>query len=393
MSIHKSGIVRLRLVSASPNEALQCFNQHAIILRKIKQIDDLTVVFTAKLEDLDRINRLAQSRGERLELLGHRGAYWGIRRLLRRPVLITGILFLLFLSLYLPTRVLFVQVEGNSTVPTRLILEQAAQCGIRFGTSARQVRSEKMKNSLLQKIPQLQWAGINTSGCTAVISVREKTQPEKTEPPYPVSSMVAIRDGYVTEVSVTAGSAVCKTGQAVKTGQMLISAYTNCGLYIQAVKAKGEVFADTDRQVSALTPLQVQSAVKTVGTQRKYALILGKNQTTFPKDSGISGAQCDRIKSVYYMTLPGGFQLPFAISIVTERHYETGSAEVDQSMATAFLTDTSHSQLYGSMVAGKILHADEIVTKQDGAYRLEGSYQCNEMIGVSRTEEIMKQHE
>ena len=43
------------------------------------------------------------------------------------------------------------------------------------------IRSEKVKNSLLQRIPQLQWAGINTDGCVAVISVREKTAIKNSE--------------------------------------------------------------------------------------------------------------------------------------------------------------------------------------------------------------------
>jgi sporulation protein YqfD len=202
---------------------------------------------------MERINQLVQSRGDQLELIGQNGVYWGLRRLIRRPLLICSVLFLIVMSMYLPTKVLFIQVEGNRAVPTNLILEQAAECGIRFGTGTRQVRSEKMKNALLQRIPQLQWAGINTSGCTAVISVREKTHSDKSEQTYPISSLVAIRDGYVTNVSVTAGSAACKIGQSVKAGQMLISAYTDCGLYIQAVRAKGEIFADTSRQSTVLT--------------------------------------------------------------------------------------------------------------------------------------------
>ena len=393
MALHKNGRIRLRLISASPNDALRAISQRGIVLRNIKQIDQLTVTFVAQRHDMEMINQTAQRRGERLELLGQQGTCWGIRRLLRRPVLMCGILFVFFLALFLPTRVFFIQVEGNSAVPTRLILEQAAHCGIRFGTSTRQVRSEKMKNALLQSIPQLQWAGINTSVCIAVISVREKTLPETVEPPYPVSSMVAVRDGYITQIAVTAGSAACKTGQSVKAGQLLISAYTDCGLYIRAVKAKGEVFADTCRQISVMMPSRALQVSEITQTKRKYALILGKKQINFSKDSGISGIECDRIKSVHYVTLPGGFRLPIAVSVITELHYETVTTDIAGPDASDTLFDTAHRQLLGTMVAGKILHAKETVTAMDGVHLLEGSYQCNEMIGVSRTEEIMKQYE
>ena len=109
MVLHKNGRVRLRLISASPNDALRAISQRGIVLRNIKQIDQLTVTFVAQRHDMEMINQTAQRRGERLELLGQQGTYWGIRRLLRRPVLMCGILFVFFLALFLPTRVFFIQ--------------------------------------------------------------------------------------------------------------------------------------------------------------------------------------------------------------------------------------------------------------------------------------------
>ena len=79
-----------------------------------------------------------------------------------------------------------------------------------------------MKNALLQQIPTLQWAGINTDGCVATISVREKTVQMQQDVRYPVISIVAVRDGYITQMTVTAGSAGCKVGQSVEKGQVLI---------------------------------------------------------------------------------------------------------------------------------------------------------------------------
>lgn len=385
--------VRLKLTSASSADTLRYFNQKGMILRKIRQIDELTVTFVVQRAELERINRFAQSRGERIELLQDQSIQWGMRRFFRRPVLIIGVLFIIFLSIFLPSRVLFIEVEGNLAVPSRFIIEQAALCGIKFGTAARQVRSEKIKNELLQRIPQLQWAGINTSGCTAVISVREKTQPEKTESIYPISSIVALRDGYVTEIYITAGSAGCKAGESVKEGQVLISAYTDCGLYIQAVKAKGEVYANTNRYSAVLTPSTFLTEGNVTSEYKMYSLLIGKNQINFSKDSRISGAICDRIKSVHHVTLPGGFQLPIALAVVRELRYDVHTTELSEDEVNALLKDTAHAQLNNTMLAGKILHAQESVTSVDGAYLMEGCYQCSEMIGISRTEEIMNKHE
>ena len=83
--------------------------------------------------------------------------------------MVIGLCLLLLLVCILPTRVLFMRVEGNESIPENLILEAAEDCGIRFGASRSAVRSEKVKNGILSRISELQWVGVNTKGCIAVI--------------------------------------------------------------------------------------------------------------------------------------------------------------------------------------------------------------------------------
>ena len=234
-----SGMVEVELTSADPAAALRAINAAGITVYNARQKGDLTLWFGLHRQAYRRLRTLTKKRGERLTLNGRSGIYWAGRRLLSRPILLGGILLIIALTLFLPTRVLFVQVEGNDHIPARLILEAAADCGIDFGANRREVRSEKMKNAILSAVPQLQWAGINTYGCRAVISVRERTEPDKEEPQSGVSSIVAMRDGVISQLTVTKGNPVCKVGQAVKAGQVLISGYTDCGICIRASHAGG----------------------------------------------------------------------------------------------------------------------------------------------------------
>ena len=159
-------------------------------------------------------------------------------------------------AIFLPTRIFFVRVEGNVTTPTRLILDAAGESGIRFGASRRAVRSEKMKTALLSALPHLHGAGGNTSGCVATGSVRQRTEPEVTGQDRAVSSIVASRDGFIVSATVTRGNSLCRVGQSVKAGQVLISGYTDCGICIQATRAEGETCAQTSREFAAVTPAQ-----------------------------------------------------------------------------------------------------------------------------------------
>ena len=164
------------------------------------------------------------------------------------------------------------------------ILSAAEDCGIVFGASRRRVRSEKTKNALLSAIPQLQWAGVNTSGCVATISVRERTEAVQAEDSKFIQSIVAIRDGYVLSATVTEGTGLVIPGQSVQKGQILISGYTDCGICIRAEGAAGEVMAQTSRELEAVMPAKYDQRTQNREVRKHYSLLIGKKRIKLWKD-------------------------------------------------------------------------------------------------------------
>ena len=387
-----SGMVEVELTSADPAGALHAINLAGIELFHARHTGDLTLCFGLQRCDYKKLRILSDKRGERLKLSHKSGLYWAVRQLLRRPVLLLGIALITFLTVYLPAHIYFVEVEGNLTVPTNLILEMADQCGISFGADRREVRSEKMKNALLQAIPELQWAGINTYGCRAVISVREKPVSDEPSEGKGISSIVAARDGVIREITVRSGNRVCSVGQAVKQGQVLISGYTDCGICIRATRAEGEIFAETRRSLTALLPVNYEQKVEIISQETKYSLLIGKKQINFCKDSGISTTTCDKMYSVNYITLPGGFRLPIALVTETRTYYETAPTTMDDQTAEDLITRFSGKYLAGTMTAGQIEQRFETVELCDGLCRLRGQYVCVEMIGKTRLEENLEHY-
>ncbi|MEE1328353.1 MAG: sporulation protein YqfD, partial [Oscillospiraceae bacterium] len=200
------GYVEVELTSANIPAALDRITQAGIPVWKLLPEDELTMRMQIPRNQYRKLCKLCQKHGDTIKLSARRGLYWMVKGILSRPVLIFGVLILLFASFYLPTRVLFVTVEGNDKIPTQMILEAAQECGIRFWAPRREVRSERMKNALLEALPELRWAGINTYGCRAVISVSEKaTQMEQPETSS-VSSILASQDGVITSATATQGN-------------------------------------------------------------------------------------------------------------------------------------------------------------------------------------------
>ena len=391
MGIFRSlaGSLRLRITSADLAGSLSALTSLGSPVYQVEQTGPLTFELTVARRDYSRVAKLLERRGEKLEILRRQGSFWALAGLKKR-----GLAVLLALAVFLPTRVLFIQVQGNETVPTRLIIEQARDCGIGFGASRREVRSERVKNRLLEAIPELQWAGVNTAGCVAVISVRERTQAEQTEKPsMGVSSIVAARDGVISSCTVLRGNQLCKVGQAVRAGEVLVSGYIDTGLFLRATQAEAEVFAQTQRRLKAVTPENCLQKGEVIRVEKKYSLIFGKKQINFYNDSGIFSGSCDKMYAQYPLTLPGGFQLPVALAVETLYYREARTGSVAPEDARALLDAFAENYLRGQMVAGSILDRRDDLLQEGGVFHLTGEYACQEMIGRVRSEEMIESGE
>jgi len=387
-----SGFIAVQLTGADIPGVLHKVTKAGVHLFRVQQKDMLTVYVWVRRREYPKLKDIARNQGAEVTIIKRAGIYWIWTSLMRRPIIIGGILLILILSWLVPTRVLFITVEGNSTVPTNLILEKAANCGITFGASRRGVRSEKVKNSLLEALPELQWTGINTYGCTAVISVRERASSSEPSVNHGVSCIVAERDGIIYSCTVTSGNQLCAEGQAVRAGETLVSGYTDCGIKIQATRSEAEIYAQTVRQLTVDTPLDYTPKGDVYQVKEKYSLILGKKRLNFSKDSGISPISCDKMYSQYYCVLPGGFQLPIAIAVERWHYYQTDNVTVVAESPQILTEEFAQDYLTEQMLSGKILGKLENVNVGDAVFTLTGRYVCLEMIGRERSEEIIKHH-
>jgi len=383
------GSIEAEIISPDISKLLSLLTAEGIVLKYIKHCDELTVRITVNTKSYQTLNRIADKQGAVVRKVGFGGISFAAKRLLKRPVLMLFLAVVCVMTCYVPGRIFFISVEGNEQVPERYIIEIAAECGIGFGANRRLVRSEIMKNKLLEKIPQLQWAGINTYGCTAVISVREKTLSEKyDEPEYQVSSIVASRDGVIQSCTVFQGNALCFVGQAVKSGQTLVSGYLDCGIVIKTARADAEIRALTSRDLEVISPACTAIKKETQNIKTQYGLKIGKNLIKFYKDSGNLDTTCGKIYSEEYLYLPGGFRLPIAIVKETEIHYDTDEDTLPDTDSGEWLKEISSAYLKNTMVSGEIIFADAEVTFDD-AYSLRGRYTCSEMIGQEKREETI----
>lgn len=380
--------ITIELTSASVSDFFNTINSAGIFLRNIRYVDDLRVVACLSMSEYVSIVGVAKKKNVAIRLIGKNGYLFILASFLKRPLLSVGILLWFLTVLYLPTRILFVQVDGNRFIESAEIIEAAEKCGIHFGASRRYVRSEKVKNALLSELKDLQWAGVNTSGCIATISVKERAESQTDDHKHGICSVVASRDGIISNITAIKGTPVCKVGQAVRSGQLLVSGLTDCGLSIKAEQAEAEIYAITKRYITAIALSRSikRTALKEIDV--RYSIQIGKNVVKLYKDSGIPDAHCVKIQTQVFLKLPGDYQLP--VSYIKETlyyyHFEEMSCAPDNTLK--WVNNSVDTYLQSDMAAGKVLHKNTRTEFLEDVCCTLGVYTCEEMISMVRTERI-----
>ena len=172
------------------------------------------------------------------------------------------------------------------------------------------------------------------------------------------------------------------------TGQVLVSGYTDCGISIRAEQAEGEIYAQTNRDLKAVMPAQELQKIPDGREKKKISLRIGKKRINLWKDSGISVPGCGRMYTEYYITLPGGFQLPAAVCVEQFLAYEEVPVSATAPQYETALIEYGQLYLCQQMSAGRILEERTEITEEDGKLLLEAFYVCREMIGRIRVEQI-----
>ena len=385
------GNMRICVTCADLNYLLKCLTDHSVRLEQIETLDEISMMITISRRDFRMLKRIVDECGADLQIKGRKGVYWHLRSMVRRPILVIGLLGFVFLTMYLPSRILFVKVVGNSDIPDQLILEKADFCGIHWGASRVKVRSEKVKNALLNELPDLQWAGVNTKGCVAIISVKEKVRSEETEHfSSGVCSIVAAQDGIILDFVITGGNPLCSIGQAVKAGQTLVSGYTDCGISIRVEEAEAEIYALTTRNIQVCTPVRMKKRGDVVRVEQRKYLQVGKKVINFYNNSRICDPTCVKIENKERISLPGDFFVP-VYQITQTYYYYQMSDELDEgNVECTWLSDLAKSYVLSQMIAGEILESADSGLCLEDVYIWNGNYACKEMIGVKKQEEIVR---
>ena len=339
------GFVTVTVWGAFPERLLNLCAQHRLGFWGLEWTDETEFRFTVPFREYPRLERLAQKAMCELRTPRQSGLPSFLISLRKRWAFVAGMALCLLALCFLSRVVLTVDVEGNETVPTAVILSELSRLGLRPGAYGPLLEEQEIANAALIELKDLSFLSVNLYGCRAQVQVREaKKAPERPDTTVP-ADLVSVAGGIVTQVTATAGQPLVQEGDTVVEGDVLVTGFmdlpeigyseTNAGMYV--VRASGQVWARTWRTLRASIPLTAQVKDYTGASKSLFSLDFFGRRVNFYQNSGISYARYDKIVETMALPLPGGGTLPVSLTRETAREYETAPVELDRDGAAALL--------------------------------------------------------
>ncbi|MBR7131898.1 MAG: sporulation protein YqfD [Clostridia bacterium] len=224
------------------------------------------------VKDFKKLPFVIRKSGIRVHILSRKGLPFKTAKNRKRTGLVCGaVIFFLFLEV-MSGFVWQIEIRGNSAVAEAEILAACQSIGIHRGLPASKINPKVWRERLLLECDSLAWASINVEGCCVTVNVTEIQKPaEDTSAP---CNLKAKADGIIKKLDVTSGNCVVKTGDTVKTGDLLVSGILERADGTEFVHSSGTVTAVTKRNIVLEGKYKRQRRDETGKVKKKYLIDL-----------------------------------------------------------------------------------------------------------------------
>lgn len=396
------GKVRLEVEGAFPERLLNLCAQRGILFWNVEWLEATRLRFTVTRQGAGTAIGLGERAMCTVTRAGQAGLLVFLERFRRRYALLIGLALSLTAVCVLSQFVLTIQVEGNQTVPTAVILTELRRQGLRPGVFGPGLDEKTIRTKALLQLPELSWMSVNLYGTRAQVLVREATPEPEVVDETATGSVVARASGIITRMDTLNGEALVDVGDTVVAGETLISGTVHLDapkyselpdLGTLQVRAEGRVYARTWRTLVGELPLE--SPVKVYTGEEKTcwsATVLGQRLVFFG-NSGIPFSKYDKISKVWELTLPGGQAMPLTVQRETLRAYETAPAALDPAAARQMLEEQLLEELKRAVGTGEVVSTDYTAVEADGLLRVTLQAECTEEIGRFVPDENTQENE
>ena len=331
--------------------------------------------------DFHKLRRIVRKTGVKLTISEKIGLPFYLKQHRNRVGLIVSAVFYIVFCIVMNRFVWCIDTVDSENFSREQIISAAENAGLHHGIYVSKFDEEKAARGIFKAFDgKLSWVKVNIKGSLAVIEYREKTEKLKIEERGEPSNIVADFDGVIVSDETYQGAKNISRGNAVKTGDVLISGvvegvdqkplyYEAKGKFTALHNDKSELTLSSDTVFYRLTNIRQACSVNIFGLKIPLGFVgyTAEEETMMVKD--------------FYAEYDGHI-LPFSFTVTTIATYEKITLPIEKLSLFAVLnySDYSYNKYSNSFIVtskmAKKIKNDSVV--------ISGEYQCIDYIGESK---------
>ena len=300
--------IEVRIEGFQIGKLLDAAARSGMLLKAIRVDSETAARAEIAACDLKPLQKLAGAR-YRVTPQVRRGVVYQTRALLRRPMLVIGVLLAASMVIAESFFVAAVTIDGYRAIPESALRDCLAASGVREGVYRPGIDWGQAEAALFETFPQIMWVRLVYDGRLVVLEVAETghqiirgeselaADEEKLfipapEPQNGYCNIVAARSGYIERIDPLWGDAMAEPGDYVKKGQILIrgqipietTTFDENAPKEYYVRARGEVWARVPYRLTFRQERYLRSAQVEHEQTGAYAAQSGQAQSEDAQD-------------------------------------------------------------------------------------------------------------
>lgn len=264
------GYVKILISGESPERMINQFVKRGVSVWGLKRRSGGISCYISATDFLSLRAIKRKNTGIRIKLLEKHGLPFLKRRVLMRPGVIVGVIFVILLNLFLSQFIWNINVTELPSINKEEIVSALQEEGITVGSFSKNIDTYTATQSIALKFNNIAWMSINIEGSHLTVNISEAEELEK-EMVEEVGHLVATCDGVIKYCKINEGKNNVLIGQAVKKGDILVSGEIGEEENLSFVRAEGTVLADTERSFNV--EIDKKFSIKEIETS-KYKTVL-----------------------------------------------------------------------------------------------------------------------
>ena len=348
--------------------------------RKNKSI----VTTNIHIENFKKIRKIAKKTQNKVRIKKKRGIPFIIKKYKNRKVFIF-LFFTLILSICILSNFIWnIEIEGNQSISTEEIMNELNESGIKQGVLKYKVDTNKIIEKMRLKDSRISWIGMKIEGTNIKVSIVEAVEKPTIIDENEYCDIVAKKEGIITKINVTKGTALVKEGDVIEQGEKLIGGGME-GKYtgVRYMHASGEVEAKVWYIAEMEDNFVREEKITTNQQENKYGIIINKKAINFYKNLS-KFEKYDTMETKNKIKILNNFYLPIEFKKITNYEYKYEQKELTKEELQDEILSKLEKQMNSDVEGKEIVNKDTIVEPTENGIKVKLIYEVIEKIGVEQ---------